>query len=323
MILILSDHDDHSTTDVINWLIYRNIEYIRINGCDTIEIIDINIEKQQTIIRLTNYFEEVSLINLFEITGYWYRRGGFNLINYTNIPEGFYTNIKIFYNVEKNYLMNFLHDIIHLNPNVKIIGDIKFNNINKLSMLLIARKCGLEIPNSIVSSNKISVKNEFKDNRIITKTLNVPLNIDENEKVSNVLFTSEIKLENIIDEDFELTLFQELLEKKYELRIFYLNNTLYSSCIFSQNDAQTSVDFRNYNHKKPNRVIPFLVPKDIESKIINFMNEIKLNSGSIDIVVTKEDKFVFLEVNPIGQFAQVSHPCNYNLENKIATELIN
>ena len=295
MVLILSDHDDHSTTYVIDWLIYHQVEYKRINGWDRIEIIDINIEKQQSAIKITNYFGEVSLINLFDIKGYWYRRGGFNLINYTTITEDFYTNIKTFYSAEKNYLMNFLHDIIHLNPNIKIIGNIQFNNINKLSMLLIARQCGLEIPHSLVSSNKNNVKKEYKDNRIITKTLNIPLNIDESEKVSNVLFTSEIKLDDIVDENFEPTLFQELLDKKYELRIFYLNNILYSSCIFSQNDAQTAIDFRNYNHTKPNRAIPFLMPKDIEFKLINFMNEIKLNSGSIDIVVTKEDKFVFLE----------------------------
>jgi hypothetical protein len=39
--------------------------------------------------------------------------------------------------------------------------------------------------------------------------------------------------------------------------------------------------------------------------------------------MTKKGEYVFLEVNPIGQFGMVSAPCNYNLEKKIAQYLIN
>jgi hypothetical protein len=40
------------------------------------------------------------------------------------------------------------------------------------------------------------------------------------------------------------------------------------------------------------------------------------------MIVTPEKKYVFLEVNPIGQFNQVSIPCNYFLEKKIADYLL-
>lgn len=53
------------------------------------------------------------------------------------------------------------------------------------------------------------------------------------------------------------------------------------------------------------------------------MNFLDYQTGSIDIVVDKLDVYYFLEVNPIGQFKQVSSPCNYNLEEKIAKFLIN
>jgi len=46
-----------------------------------------------------------------------------------------------------------------------------------------------------------------------------------------------------------------------------------------------------------------------------------LNSGSIDILVTPNNEYVFLEVNPVGQFGMVSQPCNYYLEKRIAERL--
>ena len=34
-----------------------------------------------------------------------------------------------------------------------------------------------------------------------------------------------------------------------------------------------------------------------------------LNTGSIDLIKTKSGDYVFLEVNPVGQFSMVSFPC--------------
>jgi glutathione synthase/RimK-type ligase-like ATP-grasp enzyme len=122
--------------------------------------------------------------------------------------------------------------------------------------------------------------------------------------------------------NFHPTLFQEYIEKVFEIRSFYLNGLFYSSAIMSQNDRQTQIDFRNYNHTKPNRTPPYKLPNELENKLQKLMFDLNLNSGSIDLLVDKYGNYVFLEVNPIGQFAQVSKPCNYYLEEMIANSLI-
>jgi glutathione synthase/RimK-type ligase-like ATP-grasp enzyme len=53
------------------------------------------------------------------------------------------------------------------------------------------------------------------------------------------------------------------------------------------------------------------------------MTDLCLDTGSIDIVRTTDGRYVFLEVNPVGQFGMVSVPCNYNLELKVAKYLAN
>ena len=52
------------------------------------------------------------------------------------------------------------------------------------------------------------------------------------------------------------------------------------------------------------------------------MKKLKLETGSLDFIKTTDDRLVFLEVNPVGQFGMVSSPCNYYLEKKIAEYLI-
>jgi glutathione synthase/RimK-type ligase-like ATP-grasp enzyme len=88
--------------------------------------------------------------------------------------------------------------------------------------------------------------------------------------------------------------------------------------IFSQNDEQTKVDFRDYNIERPNRTVPYKLPKDIEDKLSLFMSRMELDTGSIDIIVTPDMEYVFLEVNPVGQYGMTSLPCNYYLDEKIA-----
>lgn len=52
------------------------------------------------------------------------------------------------------------------------------------------------------------------------------------------------------------------------------------------------------------------------------MKELNLQMGSIDMLYTNEGKYVFLEVNPSGQFLGYSSSCNYNLDRVVAEYLI-
>ena len=53
------------------------------------------------------------------------------------------------------------------------------------------------------------------------------------------------------------------------------------------------------------------------------MKLLNLNSGSLDLIRAADGKYVFLEINPVGQFGMVSYPCNYNIEKEIAIALTN
>ena len=95
-----------------------------------------------------------------------------------------------------------------------------------------------------------------------------------------------------------------------------------SVAIFSQADDQTKVDYRKYNLKTPNRVIPYQLPAEIEHKLALLNERLGLNTGSIDLIVDREGQFYFLEVNPTGQFQDLSESCNLSIDRRIAERLL-
>ncbi len=183
---------------------------------------------------------------------------------------------------------------------------------------------GLQIPISMLSNSRKKVLDFYKNHgEIITKPLYETVYF--RDRFSAVfLKTGKISEDSLksLPSTFFPSLFQVYVEKDVELRVFYLEEKFYTMAIFSQLDKQTKIDFRNYNDENPNRNVPYLLPKEIKKKLKKLMKKLNLNTGSIDLIKTPNKKYVFLEVNPTGQFGFVSKPCNYYLEDEIAKKLI-
>jgi len=319
MILIISNSSDITTNEVINWLLFFNKEFLRINEDDLVEYLNVSIsnELHNVKIKIKN-----KVYNLNEFEAVWYRRGFIKTIKTKLV----FDDAKLKDEIEKqlstesaNLNSHFLNSIAKRSINKP---DDVF--LNKMDALSIAPTFDINIPNTIITSSKEELTKFYKNHKkIITKnfTQGVFIQYKENYLSSYTRIVTEDMLDTMPDYFFP-TMFQEMIEKVFEIRAFFIKKSFYSSAIFSQNDNQTNVDFRNYNEIKPNRTPPFKLPSELEEKLGKLMSALTLNSGSIDLIVTPEGRYIFLEVNPIGQFAQVSTPCNYYLEKRMALELI-
>ena len=303
MILILSEQNDLSTTQVIEWLDFFNKKWFRINRNEQLKLkylgVDIEIQCQEEKFKLS------------EITSVWYRRG---LLN-TKFSKLEIKEIDSFLQKEDSTLTEYLYYKL---SKIHHLDTIKNAFINKLIVSEIASEIGLLTPKTYIFSNGEHLKRTLsKKDEIITKSIyGEPFIYMDNISIRSL--TCKIDSKKIEKEDFFPSLIQKYIEKKYELRIFYMKGNFYSMAIFSQNEKQTKWDFRDYNTEKPNRRIPIELPLKIKKKLNKLMLKLQFDTGSIDMIYTPQGDYVFLEVNPLGQFSMTSFPCNYNIEKKIA-----
>lgn len=320
---IHSNIADFSTDLILQYLLYmdRDFDFQRINDSDQIQNIDINFSEDLSIL-LSDENEDFQIDSF---TYFFYRRGKYDFTKFFNLSN--YHNVSNFKEREIQYIDDFLHDFTYSKNGYSHIYETKRNN--KISQLYFAKLVGLNIPETVITSRKKSVNNFFKNKLIcvvkpISEHVIVELGVSDGERTilqpngTVLLAKSELKG---LKEEFFPSLFQEYIEKEFEVRSFYLNGKFYSMAIFSQNDSKTKVDFRNYNRDKPNRYVPFTLPTHVNERLLELMENLKLTTGSIDLVV-RANIFYFLEVNPLGQFSWLSLECNYYLEKKIADHIL-
>ena len=332
MILIFTIEHDISTSDVIKWLDYFGEEVIRMNADD-------NLHKFQEINSEGIFFKNTltnKVFNLLDAKACWWRRRGISKSCFTNLKNedvlisgefdltSLINGKNNLLDKESDDLIDFIYYQVYNNCKINI-GKPIFN-LNKLIVNEVAKKCELKIPSfKIVNNNNQIVS--FKENKsgLISKAIsNGIYNTIDNHRFYSYTELIEDELVNIDDNSsFFPSLIMEKIEKKSEIRTFYLDGHFYSMVIFSQASNQTKVDFRKYNTQKPNKTEPYKIPKSIENKLEKLFNELKLNCGSIDLIVDTNGDYIFLEINPVGQYGMVSEPCNYNLDKKIAKYLIN
>jgi ATP-GRASP peptide maturase of grasp-with-spasm system len=308
MIIIVAPDAEQTVNTVIYWLNNLKISFFRMD--DIKENFDVNIDSFEIC------KSKISLKKEY-IISFWNRKGNFRI---NTMYSQNYGKTKQYLFRESSIVSNFF---IQQLEEKKYLGNYFLQIPNKLSHLYLAQKSGLEIPKTTITNHKNAIKSFNKDSlNIINKSLsdsftgtfNQTYYYNHTERVSNEIVE---ELEN----SFFPSLFQEELQKAYELRIVFVQETLWSMAIFSQNDTKTQVDWRNYNHERPNRKVPFKLPFDVEKNIRKFIKASGLNTGAIDMVVTKDKKYVFLECNPNGQIGMVSEHCNYFIEKYIADYL--
>ncbi len=120
------------------------------------------------------------------------------------------------------------------------------------------------------------------------------------------LFTSTIGLEDLPEDDLlqlSAGIFQRKVHKKYELRITAIGEHLFAAKLHSQENELAREDWRRAFNTL--RLEATELPAEIAAKCLALMKRLELVFGCFDLIVTDDDEYVFLEVNPMGQFLWV------------------
>jgi ATP-GRASP peptide maturase of grasp-with-spasm system len=327
-ILILSQSAvEGSTEAVIDHLIARGVRYVRLNGddIDASKPFGMTLSLAGTELRLT--IDDTQL-DPGEVSAVWFRRWQFEdpfrekaaIEEAGKVGRRFATGVVRHLQHEMRRLSEFLFSLF---SGASWLTEPEDTSINKLTALATAAEVGLDIPRTLVTTSRDELSSFLEQHgRVITKAVSEGQYFVLDGRV-HLMYTTELDAAAVAElpPQFFPALFQECLQKQYELRVFYLDGRQYAAAIFSQSDKQTQTDFRRYNFARPNRVVPYQLPAAVSEQIEALMRKLPLETGSLDLVKTVDGRYVFLEVNPVGQFGMISEPCNFHLERIVAEHL--
>lgn len=327
MILILTTSEDSVANTVTEWLVSFGVKFLRINS-DKIK--DLKFEVVFSGIERDIQFQyQAQKWKFSAFNKVWFRRGffKFNISPFATFTNNLKINASINLHLENEIttLKSFLYQEISSGKDVVINSPLVYN-FNKLQGLQLAQECGFNVPETLVTNKKEDIILFFeKHQNIITKNIQDVFHYKEDD-IFLGHSTQQVTINDMEEfpDTFYYSCFQEMIPKKYELRVFYFLDMVYAVAIFSQQNAYSKIDGRTLHDEngKLNRIVPYQLNK-VELKMIErFAEKGKLNSGSFDFIVTPSDKLYFLEVNPVGQFEYVSKRGNFHIEKEIAEKFV-
>jgi hypothetical protein len=116
-------------------------------------------------------------------------------------------------------------------------------------------------------------------------------------------------------------IFQAYVPKRLELRITVVGQQVFAAEIHSQETNHTRHDWRRYDHCKT----PYFrheLPPEIEQRCVQLVEKLGLCYGAIDMILTPDGRYVFLEINPNGQYLWIEFATGLPISDAICDLLI-
>jgi hypothetical protein len=96
-------------------------------------------------------------------------------------------------------------------------------------------------------------------------------------------------------------IFQAYVPKRVELRVTVVGRRVFAGEIHSQASNHTRHDWRRYDFFQTVHQ-PHELPQEIAQRCVRLVEELGLCYGAIDMVLTPDGRYVFLEINPTGEY---------------------
>ncbi|MEK9177777.1 MAG: MvdD family ATP-grasp ribosomal peptide maturase, partial [Patescibacteria group bacterium] len=142
----------------------------------------------------------------------------------------------------------------------------------------------------------------------------------------NGIYTNIVNIADLVESKASLSvcpvMLQEYIEKKIELRITIVGKQVFACAIHSQDEVRTMIDWRRYGEKWVKHEV-FVLPEHVKGKLLESMKSWGIVFGAIDMIVTPENNYVFLEVNPSGQYGWIEGLTGMPISRAIAEVLSN
>lgn len=205
-----------------------------------------------------------------------------------------------------NGIVDFFNGTVLTKPHLLI------NAENKVNQLIYALESKLKIPYSFIGTDNNNIKEYSKIKSIIKPLTQGKIYIN------GVCESYQTSYFNGYDEDIALSpiYLQKYIKKQYEVRITVINNTFYTVRIDTKNKLDWRMDYENHRYTLID--CPLRIRRDCSAMLKNY----NLVFGAFDYIVTPNNDWIFLELNPNGQWLWLEEALDLDISEKIIDYLI-
>ncbi len=309
-ILFITNRDDISVNYLISKLKLKTKSYLRINSED-INIIDFNINpKGEFNLNINN--KNYNLKNVMSVV---FKRTPLKFDFDKQDSNQTYLNNERKHFFEGLYLC--LSKAKWINPMFSThIAERKIFQLNQ------ANKLGLKTPDSIITNNPI-LADKFlqKHDKSIIKPISNGLQI-VNENIYSI-YTSEIEKDFFRSYEnfnlFETPVFlQERIENESDIRVVVINENVFAIRI--QKNDPLEVDWR-----KPEVIKTYdniRLPNELSNLLIKLNKSFGLIYSAIDLIKKPDGQYIFLEINPVGEWVWLESELKLNISETLIKEQV-
>ncbi|MCC5577455.1 ATP-dependent carboxylate-amine ligase [Microtetraspora sp. AC03309] len=292
-IVVLTGDDDEHADHITPLLSRRGAEVVRVDPASF---------PREVRVSSGFYNQAVSrwgTLDLASLTAVWYRRPGRPRVHDEIVDDP----ARLYVETECRHLAQDLWDALDCRfvPARRPLID---RAQRKLLQMPLAARLGFETPATLVTTDPdefLAFSNRF-DGQIITKPYAfAPAMLGGAGAVRYTERTAPIDLGYADALRFCPVIAQELIAKRVEVRVTVVGGRVFAAEIHSQNSNRSRTDWRSYDLRRTPH-LSHRLPADVERRCLALVSELGLNYGAIDLIVTPEDRYVFLEINPAGQY---------------------
>lgn len=177
---------------------------------------------------------------------------------------------------------------------------------SKLLQLATARRVGLSIPKTLITNTKEEVKSfiaEHREHGAVVKPMQLRYWQSADGRCEQS-FTAELTKTTLPNEagvQAAPAIYQEKVQKAYEVRVTFFGRTHIAAAIYSQSSDATENDWRAIDANLLQMKL-VSIPASVEAACIEMMRDLGISFGCFDFAVTEDGEHVFFEVNEQGQF---------------------
>ena len=195
---------------------------------------------------------------------------------------------------------------------------------SKMLQLQVAWTVGLACPETLISNNPDEIRAFFdrQEGRVVAKPLR--LGYFDYGHVQTAAYTTAVSTTDLAsDEALKVApvIYQRHLEKRWDIRVTIVGDSIYAAAIHSQEADSARVDWRRADVELEHKM--HALPEEISTACQRLMKALNLRFGAVDLVLAPNGQYYFLEINPNGQWLWLEDKLGFPITNRIVEWLRN